>query len=98
MANGRAKWSEIWDSWVLVEHVWRTFDLAEFNVICGSFGALASFQKYNFQNAASSTLMMNHFKQTFIGVHCDSPRNRSFLEFRHLKFEKKKEKCFNIVA
>ncbi len=40
---------------VLVEHVWGTFDLAPSKVIWGSFGALAIFRKYDFQNAASSS-------------------------------------------
>ena len=45
MANGRAKRSEIWDSGVIVEHVWGTFDRAAFKVIWGSFVALGIFWK-----------------------------------------------------
>ncbi len=33
MANRRAKWSEIWNSEVVTEHVWGACDLAAFNVI-----------------------------------------------------------------
>ena len=33
--NRRAKRSEIWDSWTLIEHIWHIFDLTEFNAIFG---------------------------------------------------------------
>ncbi len=42
MAGCRAKRTEIWDSGILVTHIWSTFDLVVFNVILGSFGALVS--------------------------------------------------------
>ncbi len=42
MAGRRAKWSEMWDSWILVTQIWATFDLVGFEVILGSFGALVS--------------------------------------------------------
>ncbi len=48
MANHRAKWSEIYDSEVLVEHIWDNFDLVIFNIILGSFGALVIFLKLHF--------------------------------------------------
>ncbi len=45
MANRRAKRSEIWDSGVLVEHIWDTFGPVMFNVSLGSFGAHAVLPK-----------------------------------------------------
>ncbi len=33
---------EIWDSWILVIHIWGTFDLVVVKVILGSFSALVS--------------------------------------------------------
>ncbi len=30
------KLSEIWDSWILVKHIWATYDLVVFKVILGS--------------------------------------------------------------
>ncbi len=36
----RAKQSEICDLWVVLEHMWDTFDLLQFKVILGSFSAL----------------------------------------------------------
>ena len=41
MAKRRVKGSEIWDSGVLVEHIWDNFDLVRVKVVLGSFGALA---------------------------------------------------------
>ena len=41
-AHHRAKWSEIWDSWILVTYIWGTYDLVVFKVIWGSFSALVS--------------------------------------------------------
>ncbi len=38
----RAIQSEIWDSWVLVTHIWGIYDLVVFKVILGSFGAIVS--------------------------------------------------------
>ena len=58
MANCRVKWSEIWDSGVLMERVWGIFDLAAFKVIQGSLGALTIFWGYYFQIAASSTVLI----------------------------------------
>ncbi len=58
MTNCRAKRSEIRDSGVLVEYVWVIFDLTAFKVIWGSIGTLEIFRKYDFQIAASSTLMI----------------------------------------
>ncbi len=43
MANHKAKGNEVLDSRTLVEHVWGRFHLAAFNVIWGSFGAVAIF-------------------------------------------------------
>ena len=31
MARQRAKWSEIWESWVLVTYIWGTYDLVVFS-------------------------------------------------------------------
>ena len=39
-AGRRAKYSEIWDSGVVVIYIWGTFDLLVFKVIWGSFIAL----------------------------------------------------------
>ncbi len=80
MANRWAKQGEIWDLGVLVEYVLGTFDFAAFKIIFGSFVALVIFQKYDFQNTACSTLVII-FSQFFIGVPCDSPHKRYFLEF-----------------
>ncbi len=44
-SDRRAKWSELWDSWVVVQHIRGTFGLLAFKVILGSFGALAIFRK-----------------------------------------------------
>ncbi len=38
-ANRRTKRNEIWDSVLLVEHEWGTFDFVVFIVILGSLGA-----------------------------------------------------------
>ncbi len=35
IAERREKVSEIWDSWILVTHIWGTFDLVGFKVIFG---------------------------------------------------------------
>ncbi len=43
MSDRRAKWSEIWDSWVVVQDIRDTFGLLAFEVILRSFGALAIF-------------------------------------------------------
>ncbi len=40
-SDRRAKRSEIWDSWVLIQHIRGTFGLLAFKVILRSFGALA---------------------------------------------------------
>ena len=72
MANHRAKMSESWDSEVIVEHIWGTFDLISFKVIWGHSGHLQFFLKYAFRKAASSTLMV--FSTIFIAVPCDSPQ------------------------
>ncbi len=42
MAGRRAKTTEIWESGILVTHIWGTFDLVGFKVILGSIGALMS--------------------------------------------------------
>ncbi len=44
MSSRRAKRSEIWDSWVLIQHIRGTFGLLAFKVILRSFGALAIFR------------------------------------------------------
>ncbi len=41
-AGSRVNWSEIWDSWTLVTHLWGTFDLVGFKVNLGSFGGPVS--------------------------------------------------------
>ncbi len=52
------KRGEIWDSGVLwVEHTWGTFDLVAFKAIMGVIFFLRFFQKYDFRNAAISTLI-----------------------------------------
>ena len=33
MSDHGANWSEIWDSWVAVQHVWGTFGLLAFGAI-----------------------------------------------------------------
>ena len=38
----RAKRTEIWDSGILVTHIWGAFDLVGYKVILGSFSALVS--------------------------------------------------------
>ena len=42
MAGRRAKWTDIWETWVQVPvtHIWGTLDLIVFKVILGLFGAL----------------------------------------------------------
>ncbi len=42
MACCRAKWIEIWYSWVEVEHVYNTFVIAVSKSISESFGALVT--------------------------------------------------------
>ncbi len=42
MARRRAKWSNIWDSWILVTYMWDTYDLLMFKAILGLFGVLVS--------------------------------------------------------
>ena len=44
-SDRRAKENEIWDSWVLVQHIRGTFGLLAFKFILRSFGALAIFCK-----------------------------------------------------
>ncbi len=44
MSARRAKWIEIWDSRVAVQHKWGTFGLVPLKVILRSFGALSSFR------------------------------------------------------
>ncbi len=39
-SDRRAIRSEIWDSWVVIQHIRDTFGILAFNVILGSFGAL----------------------------------------------------------
>ena len=43
-SNRRANLSEIWDSRVVVQHIWGTFGLVAFKVILRSFGALSIFR------------------------------------------------------
>ncbi len=40
----RKKRSEIWSSWILLCHIWGTFDLVSFNVILRSLSALSIFR------------------------------------------------------
>ncbi len=42
-SDHRAKRSEIWDSWVVVQHIRGTFGLLAFKVILRSLGALVIF-------------------------------------------------------
>ncbi len=66
----REKRSEICYSGVLVEHIWDTFDLVMLKANFGSVGALNRdfFRKYNFYNAASSTLVT--FQSSFYICPC----------------------------
>ncbi len=48
MANHRAKLSKIWDSGILVDHIWDNFDLIMFMVMLGSFSVFAAFPKILF--------------------------------------------------
>ena len=43
-SDRRAKLSEIWDSWVAIQHIRGTVGLLAFKVIFRSFGALAIFR------------------------------------------------------
>ncbi len=43
MSDRRVKRREIWDSWVVIQHIWGTFVLLAFKVILGSYSALAIF-------------------------------------------------------
>ncbi len=45
-SDRRAKRSEIWDSWVVVQHIRGTFDTLAFKVILGSFEVLAIFRNF----------------------------------------------------
>ena len=47
-SNRRVKSSEIYDSCIIVQHTWGTFDPVAFKVILGSFSALAIFPKIRF--------------------------------------------------
>ncbi len=47
VANHKAKESEILDSWVLVEHMWGTFDILVFKVILASFGACSLCERFS---------------------------------------------------
>ncbi len=49
VAIRKTKRSQIWDSGLLLEHIWGTFDLAAINVIWESFGDLTIFRKWAFQ-------------------------------------------------
>ncbi len=49
---------------------------------------LRCFQKYDFQNATFSTLLIFTAK-LFIAVPCDSPHKNDFLEFSDLKVKEK---------
>ncbi len=43
-SDRRTKRSEIWDSWVLIQHIRGTFGLLAFKVILGSFGVFQIFK------------------------------------------------------
>ncbi len=43
-SDRRAKRSEIWDLWVIVQHIWGTFGLVPVKVISRSFGVLSIFR------------------------------------------------------
>ncbi len=43
-SDRRAKRSEIWDSWVVIQNIRRTFGLLAFKVNLRSFGALVIFR------------------------------------------------------
>ncbi len=44
-SDRRAKWNEIWTSWVSVHSTQGTFDTSVIKVILGSFGAFPTFEK-----------------------------------------------------
>ncbi len=79
MANRVAIRSEIWDSWVRIEHTWGTFDLIVFKVIGGQSVRLHFFRKYDFQSAASSTLVVL-FQPSFLWVCLCQSTKKLFLE------------------
>ena len=43
-SDRRAKRNEMWDSRVVVQHIWGTFSLVAFKVILRSFGRLSMFR------------------------------------------------------
>ncbi len=57
IGNHRVKRSETWDSGVLMEHLWDTFDHHS-RSFCGHSVPETFFRKYYFHNAATSTLMI----------------------------------------
>ncbi len=58
----RKKRCEIWDLWVVVQHIWGTFGLVAFKVILGSFGPLAIFPKIRFPKNVTSTNQSRDFR------------------------------------
>ena len=64
--------------------IWGTFDLVVFNVIFGHLVTLRFFQKYNFQNSASSTHMII-FQKNVLHVFPLRPSQKSLLGI--LKFQ-----------
>ncbi len=52
-AGCREKRTEIWESWILVTHIWATFDLVGFKDILGSFWCMCLKMACNVQNGWS---------------------------------------------
>ncbi len=80
MASRRAKRGEIWDSGVLVQYIWDTFDLSMLKVILGSFIALAIFRKIRFLQRCFCYTYASFSCQLFISVPCDRPHKSYVLE------------------
>lgn len=87
-ASGRrAKQGGIWDSliaWVIVEHIWSRFGLVAFS----HFGVLRCicdlWRKCDFENTASSAvIILLHLNFSYV-FHCDRPHKTYFFEFWNL--------------
>ena len=62
MVNRREKRGRVWDSVVLVQHMFGTFDVEVFKVILGTFGALAILPQNRFSKRYSfSYAFFQHF-------------------------------------
>ncbi len=90
-SDQRAKPSDILDSRALILDIWGTYGHVAFNIILGSFGAPEILLKYDFQNAASSTLRSDFFTaKDFACAPFDNPHKSYFLVFWNLNFKKLK--------